>query len=590
MIEGELIAVLVMRQLGPQVSHGHVSRSDRIMMEVSVIRGYFLRVSRIRYVFLMLAAMAAAVFSIFTPAPALAMSNTCGGVQEQPWVRITQPTLPSSATAPNCRYGAAASAKGASELAAMQIGWLVSFGASEPSWLPPNVAHTPMIRLQQNRDAEGKRLPTYTADPTFTENGLGQLILANPGATWIVGNEVDREIYQDDLMPEVYATAYHDAYQFIKQQDPTAQVATSALVLVSPGRIQYLDKVLDAYRKAYGATMPVDVWTFHAYLFAERNDDYMEYVGEPVFAGIANGTDLALALKNPYPYPNRPIEERLELCQRDDYLCIYQHDNLDLFVEQVVEMRIWMKARGYQNTPLLLSEWSQLHPYVPTNDGTCFHKDEFGDCFTPPRVTDFMETSVPYLESAIDPNLGYPPDNFRLVQQWAWFPLDDLGGSYTKSNPSILIDPSTGELSQMGRKYRELIGQTTTQANLVIDQVFVDLADVDPETGTAVAELKVSIRNNGNTPTTAPFDVRFFRDSGLTQEIGRIIIPGGLAGCAVTDAVAEIEWEGLGAGFHPYWVLVDGDNAIGPGDPKSKTGSSFVLVDPKQTFLPTLQR
>ena len=529
--------------------------------------------------------------ALLLPSPAMAASDICLDTQNDSDVTVPEPSAATAATAPNCRYGVTASAKGANQLAAMKIGWVVSFGAREPSWLPENVTHTPMIRLKQNRDAEGRRQPSYTASPAYTESGLGRYIRSNPGAVWIVGNEVDRIFWQDDLMPDVYAIAYHDAYQFIKQMDPTAKVAVSGLVLVSPGRLQYLDLVLDAYRQRYGAPMPVDVWTFHAYIFPERNEDYDHAEGgRPVFASIANGTDRNLALLNPLWV--RPLEERLALCERDDYVCVHEHDSADIFMQQVVAMRTWMKARGYQNTPLQLTEWSLLHPYNVDASGACTTViDERGNCFTPPRVTQFMERTVQYLESAIDPNLGFPLDGNRLVQQWAWFALDDADlGDFIAGNPSLLLDPITGMPTQMGNKYRDLIQQSTTQPNLVIEQVFSDMVDIDPQTGAAVAQLKVSIRNNGNTPTTEPFDVKFYRDAGLTQEIGRATVPAGLDGCAVNSVIAAIEWEEMvDEGAYRYWVEVDGENAVDAVAPPSPT-SAVVLVNLTRLFLPSLHR
>ncbi len=43
------------------------------------------------------------------------------------------------------------------------------------------------------------------------------MISDNPGALWIVGNEPDRSGWQDDTMPDMYAVAYHDVYDFIKE-------------------------------------------------------------------------------------------------------------------------------------------------------------------------------------------------------------------------------------------------------------------------------------------------------------------------------------------------------------------------------------
>lgn len=543
---------------------------------------------------LALALLLLAAGLLLIPSTASAASDVCIDLRGDLDADDPEPILEASATAPNCRYGVTASQKGASQIVPMKIGWVVTFGPSKPSWVPSNVSHTPMIRLKQSRDANGNRLPTYTARPSLTNSGLGQQIQANPGAVWIVGNEVDRVFWQDDLMPEVYADAYHDAYHFIKQKDPTAKVAVSGLVLVTPGRLQYLDKVLDAYRAKYGTPMPVDVWTFHAYIFPERIEDYVRPgdgvvppdSGKPVFASVANGTDPAIAMKLPHWW--RPLSEQLELCQRDDYYCIYEHDSLDLFAQQVVAMRSWMKARGYQNTPLLLTEWSLLHQYKVDANGQCIAtKDEYGNCFTPQRVTKFMEDSIRYLENATDANLGYPLDNYRLVQQWAWFLLDDGDlGAFIDGNPSLLIDPVSNNLTQMGRKYRDLIAATTTQPNLVIDRVFADLVDADAQSGVGTAILRVSIRNNGNTPTAAPFQVKFYRDAGMTQLIGQATVPAGLEGCAVNDTVVEVAWENLNPGVYRYWVSVDSEGTIGA----SKTGSSVVIVDPERLFLPMLQR
>ncbi len=511
------------------------------------------------------------------------------------------PLVPANEPAPNCRYGASASAAGAEAVADLQIGWVVSFGAAEPAWLPAGVAHTPMIRLHQLRDTSGQRLDAYTASPALTEEALGSRIAAAPGAVWIVGNEVDRLSWQDDLMPEIYAVAYHDAYHFIKQQDPTAQVAVSGLVMVSPGRLQYLDKVLDAYRQRYGSPMPVDVWTFHAYIFPERNEEYYfldpetgewvldEESGKAVFAGIANGTDPALALQK--PYWKRPLEAQRMLCQRPDYYCIYEHDQVDLLAQQVVAMRGWMKANGYQRTPLLLTEWSLLYQYMLLPDGTCAVQDEQGNCFTPERVTQFLRSSVAYLETAADSALGYPLDNSRLVQQWAWFTLDALGEDvFTVGNPSLMVDPVTGELTQMGREYRTQIAQRPVQPNLVIDRVWATTTAIDPLTGTAAAQLRARVRNNGNTPTKQPFEVTFFREGEPPQEIGRATVAAGLEGCAGTEAVVELLWEDLAPGAYLFSAVADLENVVGSGDLASRVARSAVLVDPDVVFLPLLQR
>ena len=55
-------------------------------------------------------------------------------------------------------------------------------------------------------------------------------------------------------------------------------------------------------------------------------------------------------------------------------------------------MRTWMKQHGQQNKPLILSEYSLLYPYDIDPEG-CFLQDEYGNCFTPQRVSTFMKNS-----------------------------------------------------------------------------------------------------------------------------------------------------------------------------------------------------
>ena len=122
-----------------------------------------------------------------------------------------------------------------------------------------------------------------------------------PGSLWIVGNEPDRgpnpedctRGVQDDTYPEVYARFYHDVYAFIKQRDPSAQVAIAGLVQVTPGRLQYLDKVWQEYQNGYSSAMPVDVWNMHLYILPEALPN-----GQPNgIANIALGTSPSLAIR-----------------------------------------------------------------------------------------------------------------------------------------------------------------------------------------------------------------------------------------------------------------------------------------------------
>ncbi len=322
--------------------------------------------------------------------------------------------------------------------------------------------------------------------------------------------------------------------------------------------------------------MPVDVWTFHAYVFAEKRPD-----GQNSFAAIAVGTDPALALLSSDGDPNQ--------CQRDEVVCIAEHDDLELFTRQVVTMRTWMKEHGYQNRPLVLTEWSLLFTYEVRADGTCQVQDEFGQCFAPPRVVAFMDETVAYLEQAIDPKLGYPLDGGRMVQQWHWFPLDDFGGAKGMDlNPSLLVKRDFSALTSVGEHFQDLIAAQPTNINLVIDHVGNLVAHTTAPSETMAVSITVAIRNQGNTATPSAFRVRFYGDAALTQEIGNVIIDAGLGGCAIGKVEAAVVWPGATTGALPYWVKIDAENILPETNETDNIGRGLVLVNPKLGYLPLI--
>jgi hypothetical protein len=105
-------------------------------------------------------------------------------------------------------------------------------------------------------------------------------------------------------------------------------------------------------------------------------------------------------------------------CALDEIYCSAEHDDMNVFASQVLSMRQRMKDHGQQDKPLMISEYSILWPYYH-NGQACGFKDEYGNCFDPPRVANYLANSFDYLlNQAIDPELGYKLDGNRLVQQW----------------------------------------------------------------------------------------------------------------------------------------------------------------------------
>jgi hypothetical protein len=490
----------------------------------------------------------------------------------------------------NCRYGASPLGAGHVDwLPTLGVGWYLNFAVS-PSSANVNVQNiefVPVITLKQAKDQAGNYLQDYIATPPLTSSGLGPHVTNNPGRLWLVGNEVERgpdpgqtHGGQGDMFAPMYARAYHEVYHFIKSRDPTAQVAISGLVQVTPGRLQYLDQVWDSYLQQFGTTIPVDVWNMHIYVLPEAQPN-----GQPNgIASIALGTNPALA--------KRESANNAANCSFDDVYCYAHHDSMSHFIDQVVAMRTWMKQKGQQNKPLILSEYSQLYPFVdyddPTNPTMCFLMDEFGQCWTSQRVTNFVTASFNYLDTAQDPNIGYPKDNNRLVQQWMWYSVFTNKVGHT----SNLVNSQLTQLTQVGQRFRDEVQARSLnqKANLLPDHLSFPVAFTDTPGGSVNVPISASVRNNGDVNVLTPFKVTFYRDAALQLPIGEVTV-NNVLGCARRPEQVTITWNGLTTGVHRYWVKVDSSNIIPEGNEADNVAMGRVFVNPQhQVFMPAIRR
>lgn len=495
------------------------------------------------------------------PAPTTGDSGNATGVSS--W-RTYLPTIgKASPTVPNCRFGVAGST--VNQIDNLGAGALVTFGYRALAALPADVEFIPMVRLKQDRGSGGAYLPSYTVSPPLTPDGLGAAVDRLRGALWLIGNEPDRVYHQDDIYPDMYAVAYHDVYQFIKQRDPSAQIGIAGLVQVSPGRLQYLDLVWAAYQAQYGTTMPVDVWNMHAYIFPEKNAD-----GTTSFAAIALGTDPGLAWIS--------SGGNGALCSRADVVCIAEHDDMALFAEQVRNMRQWMRNHGQQNKPLIVSEYSLLYPYM-RQGSDCSIQDESGRCFEPERVNEFMAASMNYLNNTTDVDLGYPLDNHRLVQQSVWFSLDDFGGGNGMDlNPSLLLQADDAQLTAMGLNYKNLLAQQARDINLTVGSLSAQPAGVAELGASFGISLTAKVFNNGNVTSNKAVVVTFYSDAAMTQPIGSTTIPAGLGGCALQSATATVWWNNLTPGAWNFWVKVDAGNVLSESNEQDNTSKGTIVL------------
>ena len=490
---------------------------------------------------------------------------------------LSQNPSAAEAAIANCRYGASPLDRGSALLIpGLGAGWYLNFQGRPPSGVEPDngAEFVHMIDVHQRKSANGSYLPSYDIDPPL-DAAYAKYIRENRGRKYIAGNETDR-IGQGETHPEIYAAAYHEIYNFVKSNDPSAEVAITALVQFTPNRQQYLDKVWRSYIAQFGSYMPVDIWTMHIYVLPELGKNGDNWVPNGI-ASIALGTDAGLGKREALGDASK--------CSESGVYCFAEHDDLKVFSEQVRAMRQWMKNHGQQRKPLLLTEFSILYPYE--DDGpTCFLQDEYGNCFTPDRVTQFMTAAFNYLKSEKDPELGYPLDNNRLVQQWMWFSVY----FENEGSASNLVQKDLTTLTKMGQNFKTYVASETLYQNLLVDDV-ADVAVATNGAATATAKISVTFRNNGSKAINTPFTVSFYKNSGLTDKIGSVIINPTVYGCSSQAYTAEVSWPGLEKGTHPYYVLVDSGRVVteNPANDVDNTGQGSVTVYANQTNLPVIR-
>jgi len=228
------------------------------------------------------------------------------------------------------------------------------------------------------------------------------------GSVWIIGNEPDN-IWQDNILPEEYAQVYHDLYVLIKDADPKASIAVGGVTQGTALRLAYLDRVLTAYEANYHHSMPVDWWTVHGFVLREERGNWGAEI-PPGFSTTLTG----------------------ELYE------VIDTGSVAYFQKQIIDFRSWMAERGYQDKPLAISEFgillSELHG------------------FTPEMVAAYLLETFTWLDQANDDQIGYPQDDYRLVQRWAWFSLYDKL-YYTSNLGNVKADA----LTNIGWAFREFV-------------------------------------------------------------------------------------------------------------------------------------
>jgi hypothetical protein len=303
---------------------------------------------------------------------------------------------------PRDRFGFDSGPLSGYDVAQLHAGWYSNWSASLDPLHPDQLVYVQLIVLQSGANPHDPSQVTTQPGPA----AIAQIAAAHPGTLWLVGNEPD-SIYQGaPILPEVYAVVYHDLYQYIKGLDPAALIANGGIVQVTPCRLEYLDIVWDTYLSTYSEPLPVDVWNIHAFILREVYSSW----GASTPPGVDPGCGIDYAV--------------------DDA------DDMTIFWDNVRAMRAWMKDKGYQDSPLIISEYGILWPQW------------FAPQYTSARVSQFMTQTFDLFLYATDDDLGYPADDFRLVQAWAWYSLSD-----DEFYNGYLFHGEDKTLSPMGQAY-----------------------------------------------------------------------------------------------------------------------------------------
>jgi len=494
---------------------------------------------------------------------------------------LLSPFVAAGQTSINCRFGFAAVLRDPSDYSdvnRLHAGWYHQFRTELNPTRPEGMEHVQVVRLHQSKESP---CGAYTTPYTYTLMGpsdwtiLRTHVENNEGSLWIIGNEMDRRDWeidgscytQDEMLPSVYAVAYHELYHTIKGWDPTAKVAIGGVIQATPLRLQYLDMILDEYQARYGEKIPVDVWNIHGFILQEVRDSW----GADIPPGISATQGKLHKIKD--------------------------NDNVSLLKQQVVAFRQWMAGKGERNKPLIITEYGiNMAPDIV---------DEDGDDFDVYRVRDFMYASFDYFlgSESVDTSLGYPPDENRLVQRWHWYSLDDdtenqwgqiYNGNLFDSGFNPPANPKPKGINFLGEEWEAYITSRipAPYVNLLPARIFSDPATPYSPTEPITLTLKAEVGNSGSKAAGESFVVRFYDGPpppGAGSQIGADQTISGLCGCGGAETV-EVTWANVSPGAHRVYVVVDAEGTIPESNKDDNTGSGMILVATYRLYLPLVTK
>ena len=435
------------------------------------------------------------------------------------------------------RFGFDSGALTGYDVALLHAGWYSNWTTSLNPSHPDGLTYIRLIRFHAGADPHD---PAQVAVNPSREI-IAEIVEAHPGSLWLMSNEPDSLYQGDPIYPDVYAHVYHDLYTYVKGLDLTALIANGGIVQPTPCRLEYLDIVWDTYQQAYGETMPVDVWNIHAFILRE------------VYGSWGGSTPPGVDPSCGVDYPVR------------------DGDNVDEFRNNLIAFRQWMKDKGEQDKPLIISEYGVLWPD--------WFADEDGHTFPPVRVSHFMTQTFDLFLNETYLDVGYPGDDYRLVQAWAWYSLSDdqyYNGYLFHSDPQ--------QISPMGQAYADYTAA-------LADAQYTDLA----------AQLWINLDPLKHLIPTVPYDALTVTlpVTGAVANLGKVratgvVIASPLLGFQATQDVSGRYEEDVGLLPLPTLVLTQpgvydvsliADPAQALADPRCWNNTFTATVDARPDLL-----
>jgi hypothetical protein len=435
------------------------------------------------------------------------------------------------------------------DVASLRAGWYIDYTRRMEPSTPGGMSYVQVLR-------------TTEFDKPNWRAAIGALVDANPGGVWAIGNEMDRT-GQDPRVAADYARIYHLAYHFIKGRDPSSTVMVGAIVQPTPIRLLYLDMVLEAYQQRYGTRMPVEYWNTHGFILRESGD-----WGASRPPGLGHRFDLAMDWDVP------------------------DHGNIEIFKQLIYDFRRWMAERGYRDTPLVVSEYGILMP--PDYDAGNGKKYDYE------FVRDYMLESFRFMAETKDASIGYPHDENRLVQAWAWYSLNDIKYDLATGRGfnGNLFDHDTGVAERLASDFRTFSSAYYVQyTDVVVRDLTISPSEIISASGPVSVTVDVSLINRGNL-NAQDLRVQFWLGDperggtllGQSQRLNRLAVR-----CSEAATLSFVWTPGvLDTGSYPIYVVVTYQNSSREFDPSNNRAAGFVRVGPRSTyndlFLPAVMK